>query len=671
MPTNTLSTRPTAAASRAWAVSVVLHVLFLVLLAFVVLPSRIQQSILKLYASHSESFAPPELITEVSISAPLPSSVPSMDTPVDVRMSLRTNDIKPLVSVLRDQSARLEAMASLKRLGTSKTESASMEPIRPKSDASWEIRQPATTEAISAAYDVAAAFEPIEKAIRSEIDQGDTLVVWLMDASISLQLNRNLLARRIAEFQTSIGLATREEGLRSRDSERQLFTSVVAFGRNVVEVQGPTLTGLRAVDAIARLPNDTSGVERTMYAVNQVVRLYRGKRRSERMIIIVLTDESGDDGLALEATIANCRKNGVAVHVIGPTAVMGLEEGSQLWTVPANGRPLQFLLRVNRGPETCLPERALLPYWHESPLTAWRPGVRPADSVPWYGGEYREGVLSGFGPYALTRLALQTGGSYTLYDRGENDRYDQNQLRRYFPEYDSLFEYQASIQDRPLRMFVAEAAAATLRESEIFTPLSMMFFGSRSTKYPYAPMSVYMEPLTFPRKLKNALVLEQRKAQRASQRIDMLLGQIAEPELEYEYAKEESPRWRAWFDLTRGRLLAISVRYHEYIATCEELQKTRFNELANEVRLVPGNQFRVSSSASMSQQAVRLLERCRSENPSTPWADLAAWEMQTAFGIEVLTKAIPRPPPAPLSTGLPSSGIGSGGGQGSLSFPSL
>ena len=666
--------RSADATSSAWIVSVLSHVALLVLLAFILLPEVVHQSLLRLHAAHSEPAEVPELITELSVSAQPLASAPTFDTPVEVPMLLRTSEVDSLASVMREQSSipgRLEAISHLELLSDSETRSESLEPPRRGRDVPWEIRKPVTTEAISAASDVIAAFDPIEKAIRAEVDQGDTLVVWLMDASISLQLNRSLLARRLAEFQTSIGLATRADGLRNRESDHRLFTSVVAFGREVMEVQGPTLTGLRAVDAITRLPGDTSGVERTMHAVNRVVNLYRGKRRNERIVIVLLTDESGDDGLELEKTILNCRQNGIAVHVIGPTAVMGLEEGSQLWTAQFNGQPLQFLLKVNRGPETCLPERAFLPYWHESPLSAWRPGVRPANSVPWYGGEYREGVLSGFGPYALTRLALQTGGTYTLYDGGENIRYDQDQLRRYFPEYGSLTEYQASIQDRPLRMFVAEAAAVTLRESDSFAPVQMMFFGSRSTTYPFSPISAYMEPLAFPRKLKDVLILEQRKAERAAQRIDMLLGRMPEPELEYAYAKDESPRWRAWFDLTRGRLLAASVRYREYIATCEMLRKTKFNEQINEVRLVPGKQFRVASSASTAQQAVRLLERCQSENLTTPWSDLATWELQTGFGIEVLTKAIPRPPPAPPSVGLSGSGLMGSGGGGSISFPSL
>jgi hypothetical protein len=133
-------------------------------------------------------------------------------------------------------------------------------------------------------------------------------------------------------------------------------------------------------------------------SVNQVVQLYRDKRRRrERMVIVLLTDESGDDGMAVEPTVLNCRQHGVAVHVIGPTAVMGLEEGAQLWTSHATGQPLRFLLKVKRGPETCLPERAFLPYWHE--LDRCR---AKNESTPWSDLAGWE-VASDFGIRILTK----------------------------------------------------------------------------------------------------------------------------------------------------------------------------------------------------------------------------------------------------------------------------
>ncbi len=659
-------------ASGAWTVSVLVHGLLFVLLACFVLPSVDITGLLKLEGQRGGPIAPLTFVTPLPI-AFQPEATPSPADPLLPVELAAAADIEPLRTILDEMA--LEDVPPIDLFTDSPLSSKPVSHIRGGREVQWDMREASTPDAITSVPGVEAAIGKIEEAIRGELEQGDTLVVWLMDASISLQLNRQLMASRLAQFHQSIGLATRKDGLESRSNPHRLFSCVVAFGNSAKEVQGPTLTGLKAVHEIASLPTDPSGIEMTMSAVNHVVNFYRDREhRRERMIIVLLTDESGDDGLKIEETIFNCRRAGVPVHVIGPTAVMGLQEGSQLWTASVGGQVFPFLLKVNRGPETCLPERAFLPYWHERPLSSWRPNVRPANAVPWHGGEYREGVLSGFGPYTLTRLALQTGGSYLLYDGGGTDRYDLAKLREYLPEYGSLADYHASIDGRPLRKFVVEAAAITMQESENLAPLRMMFFGSRSPQYPFAPISVYMNPSSFRRQFEAAVRLEMRRAKRAAERVDLLMSAYQENGLEYEYAKEDSARWRASFDLSWGRLLAASVRYDEYIATCELLLQTKFGALVNEVMLVPGNQFRVSSSASTAQRASKFLERCQLEHRSTPWSDLAAWELQTGFGIQVQTKEIPPPPPPSATMGFPSSSMGlksHSGGGGSFSFPSL
>ncbi|MEM8671561.1 MAG: vWA domain-containing protein [Planctomycetota bacterium] len=655
---------------RAWTVSVVFHTLLFLLLACFVLPSQIRQRAL-VFAQHSGSDAPFELASAFRFS-PQPDALEDpADLAVDVISLTPTPlDIEPLSDLVIPEELDWDLEDSDPELLEGIDESNSPRRRRGR-ESLWADREPSTTESISAVDGVEAALGPIEQAIRNELAQGDTLVVWLMDASISLQLNRRAMAGRLAQFQESMGLANRSDGLRRSDQGHRLFNSVVAFGNGVTEVQAPTLTGLRAVEKIARLPNDASGVEKTMAAVNQVVGWYRNEEhRRERMIIVLLTDESGDDGLAIEPTIANCRNHGVGVHVIGPTAVMGLQRGYQLWTSNAYAQPYRFLLRVNRGPETCLPERAFMPYWHETRVSAWRQDVRPADSVPWHGGEYRDGLLSGFGPYTLTRLALQTGGSYTTYDQGKDSRYDQQTLRDYLPEYGSLEEYQASMKGRPLRMFVNATASVTFQESDLFAPLQMMFFGVRQNRYPFAVQPTYINPSVFRRRLEVTLRREKERAQAAANRIEQLLETFASRDLEYDYEREESLRWRAWYDLNCGRLLAASVRYDEYVAACDELldRKAVFATNVNELVLLPGNEYRVLTSESKARQAVDYLQRCRERHASTQWADLASWELETDFGIRINTRAIPKPPP-PRNVGIPSRNRG-GGGQ-SFSFPSL
>ena len=111
-----------------------------------------------------------------------------------------------------------------------------------------------------------------------------------------------------------------------------------------------------------------------------------------------------------------CRQQDAIIHVVGPNAVFGSERGTHLWRDSGTG--FTFQLPVKRGPETSLPERLMLPYWHGFQFPpAMMNGNLVGQDLPWYGGAMREGMLSGFGPYALTRLALQTGGTFTVLNR--------------------------------------------------------------------------------------------------------------------------------------------------------------------------------------------------------------------------------------------------------------
>lgn len=529
-------------------------------------------------------------------------------------------------------------------------------------------RAVSTAEQIASAGGIESATASVENAIRGELKQGDTLVVWLLDASISLQLNRDRMANRIRAFYEDIGVLSRpatSDGI----ERHQLFSSVVAFGQSVQEVSRPSPIGAKAIESMTKVPIDKSGVEHTLSAVEAVVDLYRTRqRRKERLLVVVLTDESGDDGLKLEYTITKCRNANAVVHVLGPTAVMGAQEGSQLWSTEMNGRQYDFLLTVNRGPETCLPERLFLPYWHEATLPAWKPKVRPAVAMPWYGGDYREGVLSGFGPYTLTRLALQTGGTFTLYDDGVGDRYDLKKLRDYMPDYGSLTTYRAAIQDNPIRQFVTRSAEQTLREKDLFASPRMIFMGERSPRYPFFPITMYYSPAEFRTRFSNAIRQERKRCEDALHELESLMPD--EPSEGWPAALDQEPaqRWRASFVLSYGRSLAVAARYHEYLAACDEAQQSLGSE-TNAIDFTPGGKFRTSPGAALAGQARNWLEQCVVDHRDTPWADLAAWELEKPFGINIRARSVPRPKPR-VGVARPMRPMASGGGQ-SFSFPSL
>ena len=137
-----------------------------------------------------------------------------------------------------------------------------------------------------------------------------------------------------------------------------------------------------------------------MTAVDQCIEQY-GRKWKGGIVIVVWTDESGDDILYLEDRSSQmCKRRNVVVSVVGPTAVLGSEQGRHHYVDKPTG---YRLLAADQARARHVAARAvaaaLLARFAAGPWIA--KGRMPADGTPWYGGPHREGLLSGVGPYAL------------------------------------------------------------------------------------------------------------------------------------------------------------------------------------------------------------------------------------------------------------------------------
>jgi hypothetical protein len=617
---------------RSWLASFFFHAILLVLLAFFALPGISKQTVHLLEGSLAADDSSPQLASaSVAIGDPLavepesqevesPAEVPTTDTAVP---QVTAKEIEP-EPVVDPPSVKLLASKPANSFG---------DPRAPRSRAVSDIQQ------LGRANGMGDAVNGIGDSIRGDLLQADTLVVWLIDASASVEENRLAMVRHAGELYRSIRRLAGQGDVVA--DGHVLSSSVVVFGSEVAELVPPTTNGSKAVEAMWDIPIDTTGTENVMAAVDQTVDMYRSQFAGKRMLVALLTDESGDDTGDLEATIRRCREAGVAVHVIGPTAAMGCGLGSQHCTVRERGVNYSFWLNVNRGPETPRPERCFLPYWHQSPLPPWKQqGAWAVQNAQWFGGPFRERVLSGFGPHGLTRLALQTGGTYTMYDadrRGRSDGlYDLEVLRDYAPEYGPADQYEQSLLQRPLRQFVIDAANISLTKQETFMPPRLTFIAERSRYYPYNEHSVYYPPAEFRRRLPAVLEVERAAVRSASEQIADLIARLedADTDWELEYDGEESKRWRASFVLAKGRLLASQARYVEYLAATDAIMSALRSD-TNEVSLRPAESLRAPSSAALVEAAQRCLQRCINENPDTPWEDLARWELEHPCGLRI------------------------------------
>lgn len=527
-------------------------------------------------------------------------------------------------------------------LGRSDTDVTALTEVFTKSTPS---KAKTAAEGVAAARDAGGAAEGLVASLAKDLEDGPIFVVWLLDASISLLEDRQTLARSLEPFYAAN--APRNAG------DAPLRSAVVAYGQGFQVVQPATASRQQTLKAIRDMPIDPSGTENLMTAIEFSVGHFRAAARG-RMRLVVWTDESGDDSALLEPVIRLCKQSRVQVHVIGPSSVLGSDRGLQSYTDKSTG--YNFLLPVVRGPDSAVPERLMLPYWFDVSADAGvYDGQLVADGMPWYGGALRERLLSGLGPYSLTRLALETGGAFTMLERpGDRNPFELTRMKGYFPTYSSVEDTLADIRRSPFRQAVFTAVQKTYEPVNLAPP-RMRFFTEREAVYPFREYGVpYMKPTQFRRLLETRLNEQAAFIGKAAQVVEAALASFSDMDWEAAYAVEPA-RWQAWYDLTRGRLLLMSVRYREYLATCQLLaRQDGLNPMTNEIQLIAGPQ-RLSEDSVIQQrvdEGTALLERCQENHPGTPWSLLAEWELENELGVNVIQTA--NPPPRPIVGVMPA-----------------
>jgi hypothetical protein len=583
--------------------SLVVHLLALIVLALVVV-SRWPDTQLQLSLVVS---APVEAEQLRGLPLNSPQGVQLDTTPAAADDAAALPDLLPIPSPLEPASVSLVMPAE--RYATQVLDRVARNFPRPSAH-----QELATRARMSEASDTGQALGGVLGEIDGRLVDQDLLVVWLFDASLSLNADRQQIADRLRRF-----FAAHED--RADAKQPVLMNAAVAFGASPIELEPATRSGKRIVEALARVPNDTSGIENVFAAIRWSVERYH--RRKGQLMLVVWTDESGDDVRNLDAVIQTCTRYKASVSVVGPTSILGRVYGRQVCVVGGRG----LLLPVNRGPDTPVPERLQLPYWFDTVFPEWGDGGGALFShLPaWYGGPQLESLSCGLGPYSLVRITVATGGTYTLLDRpADRCPFRLEIMRPYLPGYPSLAKYQEEVRYHPLRDAVAKAVAVTLQTNEWRAP----------------PQDIVVPQAAL---LKDALIEQQAAARHSLAVIERALLPLGREGMEQEYAEETSPRWRAWYDLTRGRLLAGSVRYQEYAAACGELAQTgKLGLTSNAVMFFPSTSFRGGQPAQdTAAEAKRLLKRCLAQNARTPWAYLATRELDHALGIRVQQQAVP------------------------------
>ena len=444
--------------------------------------------------------------------------------------------------------------------------------------------------------------------IIASLEQRPTVVCWVFDQSLSLAAQRKEIAARLERVFDELGVSAA-----ARSNE--LFNLVYAYGQQVTPVVSvPTQNVGDVVSAINSIPIDGSGVEMTFTAVAEAAKkaqqvLLSSSQRN--VMIIVFTDEVGDDQQHADIVATYCARQQMRVFVVGVPAPFGKRHVRMKFVEfdPQFADDEQWA-EVEQGPESRYPE-----------VVTVRPGNRPDEPID-----------SGYGPFSLSKLCAETGGMYFAVhaNRGAGGRvtdaatapmssglryfFDPNVMRDYRPDYLSQAEvYRLLAANRAKRALVDAARAAEV-----------------------APMDA--PTTTFPRedegRLVNLLSEAQKKAAVLQPKIDALHGLLAAglPDRD----KIEEKRWQAGYDLALGRVLALKVRTYAYnILLAQAKSGMKFKDPKNDTWVLKPS-VDVSKVGSqierLAKQADELLRRVVADHAGTPWAQMAAEELKSPLG---------------------------------------
>ncbi|WP_417851598.1 vWA domain-containing protein [Thalassoglobus sp.] len=437
--------------------------------------------------------------------------------------------------------------------------------------------------------------------IRNSLRSRKTMVIWLFDASGSLDERREAVANRFDNIYKQVG----ETG--DTDS---LYTVIASFGEKAnLHTPEPLQDSAKLSEIVRKeIKKDESGKEMVFSAAKMTLEKFQNWHRSKgpwNKLVFIITDEKGDDAdQYLESVITLGKRTNTRFFTIGNAAIFGQLKGYVEYTFEDG---YVDYLPVDQGPESAFPDAVQLPFIGSG--QDWK----------------LKQMSSSYGPYALTRLCAETGGMYLITQETRGYNFDRAIMRRYAPDY------------RPVRVIKQEIAKNGAKRALV--NVAEMTYRSSSP----------IPELTFRGYNDNILRTDITEAQKPVAEIDYELKRLYDGLSTGTKDRDalREPRWQAAFDLAMGRILAMRVRYFGYntmLANMRVTPKPFADEKSNMWRLVPSDEILTGPEMrKAAASAKEYLKRVIDDHPGTPWAMLATRELEMDLGWswEEYSEAIP------------------------------
>ena len=600
-----------------WALSLVFHLLILILLARMIMPTEEDRTVNLMVDDPVQEIELVELPPDVEFDDMMSEEVGADGDEAAEAAAAEA----PLIEIVSEDDIDLEM--PVHDLGELMTDDDMLE-------ATGETMSSLAVKG-SVGHSVKAASGAVDRLtqeILNSLQERNTTVVWLFDQSASLLQQRSEIQGRFDKVYEELGVveAAGHEAFRHKD-EKPLLTQVYAFGSKVTPMMRKPTDSLTLIkETVGKIQRDETGNEYVMSAVIRAVKDNASVRKirnatggpERNLFVIVVSDEAGDDLQRTDEAIQLCTKLGVPIYVVGVPAPFGRPETKVKWVDPdpKYDQQPQWAV-VSQGPESVRAERLQLDFTGTF--------------------EDLDMIDSGFGPFHLTRLSYETGGMYFAVhpNRRQNRRvtrwqtsaysahlryfFDPAVMRRYKPDYVSQRTYNQRLESNAARRALVHAAAYTTTGS-LESPI---------LRFPKLDDAAFV----------NLVSRAQRSAAFIQPKVDKLYEMLRAGEADRE--KELSLRWKAGYDLAMGRTIAAKVRAKSYNGTLALVKtKLKFDPPKNDKTpqnntwlLRPADTVETGSrDAKLLAKAKTYLDRVIEEHPNTPWAMLAQREIATPLG---------------------------------------